>query len=121
MTDTTTETASPAEVTEARWRVVKRMMIVGGVLTAFFLVDGLVLLLTDGLNSDAGPLFPWLGGVFSENRSSGAGLLIIGVLALIVLAVGWVAYGRKVRDAHLRSAGVPDEVGMPGARPAPRG
>jgi hypothetical protein len=82
------------------WTVVRRMTILGAVLTLFFLVDGLVLLLTNGLGSDAGPVFPWLGGSFTKNRSSGAGLLIIGVIALLVMLVGWFAYGRRVRAAH---------------------
>ncbi len=89
---------------EARYRLVVRMTVVGVLVTAFCLVDGLVLLLTDGLRSDAGPLFPWLGGVFTKNRSSGAGLLVIGALGAIVMLVGWLTYGRRVRAEHLAGA-----------------
>jgi hypothetical protein len=81
----------------ARYRVVKRMTIIGAVVVAFCLIDGLVLFLTNGLGSDAGPLFPWLGGVFTKNRSSGTGLLVIGALGVVVLAVGWFSYGRRLR------------------------
>ncbi len=90
---------------DSRWRVVKRMTIIGALLTAFFLIDGLVLFLTGGLSADAGPVFPWLGGVFTKNRSSGTGLLIIGVLSLVVLLTGWFTYGRRVRAEHLASVG----------------
>lgn len=89
---------------DTRWRVVKRMTIVGALLTTFFLVDGLALFATGGLSGDAGPVFPWLGGAFTKNRSSGTGLLIIGVLALAVLLTGWFTYGRRVRAEHLASA-----------------
>ena len=85
---------------EQRYRVVKRMTILGVVVTAFCLVDGLVLFLTNGLRSDAGPLFPWLGGVFTKNRSSGTGLLVIGALGVVVMLVGWFTYGRRVRAEH---------------------
>ena len=90
---------------ETRYRVVKRMTILGVVVVAFCLVDGLVLFLTNGLGSDAGPLFPWLGGVFTKNRSSGTGLLVIGALGVVVLAVGWFTYGRRVRAEHLAEGG----------------
>jgi len=86
-----------------RYRVVKRMMIIGAVIIAFCLVDGLVLFVTNGLGSDAGPLFPWLGGVFTKSRSSGAGLLVIGALGVVVLGVGWFTYGRRIR-AESRAA-----------------
>ncbi len=81
--------------------VVRRMTILGVVMTTFLVVDGLVLLLTNGLTMDAGPLFPWLGGSFNSNHSSGAGLLVIAAIALVVMAVGWFAYGRKVREEYL--------------------
>ncbi len=81
--------------------VVRRMTLLGIVMTAFFLVDGLVLFLTNGLTSDAGPIFPWLGGYFNSNRSSGTGLMIIGSISLVVVVVGWLAYGRNVRAEYL--------------------
>lgn len=85
----------------ARYRVVKRMTVLGVIVTAFCLVDGLVLFLTNGLGSDAGPLFPWLGWVFTKNRSSGTGLLVIGALGVVVMGVGWFTYGRRVRAEYL--------------------
>ncbi len=96
---------------------VRRTTILGLIMTGFLLVDGLVLLLTNGLTMDAGPLFPWLGGSFNSNRSSGAGLLVIAAIALVVMAVGWFAYGRKVRAEYQESL---KGAGMNPATPAGR-
>ncbi len=87
--------------------VVRRMMLLGVVMTAFFLVDGFVLFLTNGLTSDAGPVFPWLGGSFNSNRSSGTGLMIIGGISLAVVVVGWLTYGRSVRSEYFSSLSKP--------------
>jgi hypothetical protein len=90
---------------DTRYRVVVRMTIFGAIVIAFCLVDGLVLLLTNGLSSDSGPLFPWLSGVFAKNHSSGAGLLVIGLIGVVVIVVGWFTYGRKIRAEHLSGTG----------------
>lgn len=93
--------AEPGQA-EARYKILVRAMILGCLGAAFILIDGLVLFATGGLSSDAGPLFPWLGGAFAnKNRSSGTGLLVIGVMLLVVLAIGWFTYGRKMRAAYL--------------------
>lgn len=88
-----------------RYKIVRRAMVVGSLLAAVILIDGFVLFLTNGLNSDAAPIFPWLGGVWaSKNRSSGTGLLVMGALLVVVLLVGWFAYGRRVRARSLAEA-----------------
>lgn len=91
-----------ADQVENRYKTLIRAMILGCLGAAFILIDGLVLFLTGGLSSDAGPLFPWLGGAFaSKNRSSGTGLLVIGVFLVVVLAIGWFTYGRQLRARYL--------------------
>lgn len=85
-----------------RYRLVKRVMIFCGIVTALVLIDGMVLSFTNGLKTDAQPIFPWLGGVWaSKNRSSGFGLLIIGALAAAILLVGWFCYVRGLRARAL--------------------
>ncbi len=58
---------------------VRRFCVVGALGSAFMLIDGLVLLITNGLHSDATQVFPVLGGAFSKTRASGTSLIILGV------------------------------------------
>jgi hypothetical protein len=76
----------------------KRLVILGAVLAAFVLIDGIVLAATGGLSSDATPIFPVLGGPFAKTRSSGTSLIIIGaLLALLTAAGGWLLARRGRR------------------------
>ena len=81
-----------------RYKMVRRLTIAGSVVAALLLVDGLILFFTNGLSSDATPVFPVLGGTFAKTHSSGTSLIIMAVMRGIVLAVGWFGLGRKLRD-----------------------
>lgn len=94
------QTAEKADHAGARHRAARLVMIIGAAFSAFLLIDGLVLLLSNGLQKDATPLFGWLGGSFASNHSSGAALILIGVLLLIVLGGGWFANRRRAHAAH---------------------
>jgi hypothetical protein len=83
-----------------RTKSVRRFTILGACVSAFVLIDGVILLLTGGLSSDATPVFPVLGGSFSATRSSGTSLVIMGVLLAVITLVGWWALGRRPRDAE---------------------
>ena len=85
------------------YRTIRRFTILGACLSAFVLLDGVVLLVTGGLSSDATPVFPMLGGSFNATRSSGTSLLIMGVLLAVITFAGWWKLGRRLRDAQ-RSA-----------------
>ena len=80
-------------------KTIRRLTILGGLLSAFVLIDGVVLLVTGGLSSDATPVFPMLGGTFSATRSSGTSLIIMGALLAVVTFAGWWKLGRRPRDA----------------------
>lgn len=83
-----------------RTKSVRRFTILGACVSAFVLIDGVILLVTGGLSSDATPVFPVLGGSFSATRSSGTSLVIMGVLLAVITLVGWWALGRRPRDAE---------------------
>jgi hypothetical protein len=83
-----------------RTKSVRRFTILGACVSAFVLIDGIILLVTGGLSSDATPVFPVLGGSFSATRSSGTSLVIMGVLLAVITIVGWWALGRRPRDAE---------------------
>ena len=90
-------TAGKRQVTGS-YKTVRRLTIIGAVVSGFLLIDGLLLFLTNGLNSDATPVFLFLGGSFANaNRSSGTNLLILGVLLTAVTFVGWWRVGRPLR------------------------
>jgi hypothetical protein len=76
-----------------------------------------VLFLTGGLNSDATPVFLFLGGSFANaNRSSGTNLLILGVLLTAVTFAGWWRIGRPLRAQEqpgTQDAEAPGEPGQP--------
>jgi hypothetical protein len=104
-----------------------RMTMVGAVISAFLLIDGIVLFLTGGLNADAQPVFPVFGGSFAnDNRSSGTSLLIIGVLMTVVTFVGWWRIARPLRAAERDGGaadGLPDagdQTAMPGPATVPQ-
>lgn len=99
-----------------------RMTMVGVVISAFLLIDGLVLFFTGGLNGDATPVFPVFGGSWAnDNRSSGTSLLIIGVLMAIVTFAGWWRLARPLRTsvpgttepAETSQAGTPSSATVP--------
>ncbi len=81
-------------------KTIRRFTILGACVSAFVLIDGVVLLVTGGLSSDATPVFPVLGGSFSATRSSGTSLLIMDVLLAVITLVGWWKLGRRPRDAE---------------------
>ncbi len=89
-----------------------RMTMIGAVISAFLLIDGLVLFLTGGLNGDATPVFPVFGGSWAnDNRSSGTSLLIIGVMMAVVTFAGWWRLARPLRAAERgTAAGAADPV-----------
>lgn len=94
---------APGRWSVNNWKTVRLFTIIAAFLAGFLLVDGLALFATGGLSADAGPVFPWLGGTFTKNHSSGTGILIIGALAVAVLVIGWFTYGRRVRAQYLAS------------------
>jgi len=90
-----------------RYEMVRRLTIIGSVVAALLLVDGLILFFTNGLSSDATPVFPVLGGTFSKAHSSGTSLIIMAVMLGIVVAVGWFGLGRKLRGESRVDQGEP--------------
>ena len=97
-------------------RVLRRLTIFGFLIGTFVFVDGLVLLFTNGLGTDASPIFPVLG--FSKTRSSGASVVILGVLILVLTAAGrWWMGRRGPQEGTAADAGVIDTRGVaePGA------
>lgn len=86
------------------YKTVRRFTILGGCVAAFVLIDGLVLLVTNGLSSDATPVFPMLGGGFSKTHSSGASLIILGIILAVVSFAGWWTLGRRLRAAERHAA-----------------
>lgn len=102
------------------YRTVRRFTIIGAVVSAFLVIDGLVLFATGGLNSDATPVFPVFGGSFaSANRSSGTNLLIMGVLLALVTFVGWWRIGRPLRAAEQQGRQGPAEPAGPARQAEP--
>jgi hypothetical protein len=102
------------------YRTVRRFTLVGAALSAFLVIDGLVLFATGGLSSDATPVFPVLGGSFaSASRSSGTNLIIIGVIMSLVTLAGWWRIGRPLRAAERRDRQSPPEPAAPARQAGP--
>lgn len=93
------------------YKVVRRFTIAGGLAATAVLIDGLVLLFTNGLSSDATPVFPVLGGVFSRTRSSGASLVILAAIMIALTLVGRWTLGRRLRAEEQRPAASSDVQG----------
>lgn len=98
---------------KALWRFSIAAIIVG---FAVF-VDGLVLLFTDGLKTDASPILPVLGGMFSKTRSSGASLVVLGIAIVVLTLIGrwWLA--RKMPAEGTADVEAPEAVSS--ATPGP--
>lgn len=78
-------------------RPLRRFLILAAILAAAVLADGIVLAATNGLSSDATPVFPVLGGSFAKTRNSGTSLIILGVLMELVIVAAWFVMGRRAR------------------------
>ncbi len=91
-------------------KVLRRLTIFGLLIGAFVFIDGLVLLFTNGLTSDATPIFPVLG--FAKTRSSGASVVILGVAILVLTVVGRWWMGRRAAQDETTDTGM---VETPGA------
>lgn len=95
----------------SRRRALRLVTLTGVGFSVFLLIDGIVLMLSNGLQSHAKPLFGWLGGSFANNHSFGTALIAIGMLLLIVLAVGWFANRRHAHAAHQAPSHAAEAVG----------
>jgi protein-S-isoprenylcysteine O-methyltransferase Ste14 len=93
-------------------KALTRFAIAAAVIGAMLFVDGLVLSFTNGLKTDASPILPVLGGTFSKTRSSGASLIVLGVVLVVLALVGRWWLTRRV-NAQDRG-----DTGSSGAAPA---
>jgi len=97
-------------------KALRRFAIFGAVIGAFVFIDGLVLLLTNGLGSDATPVLPVLGGSFVKTRSSGASVVILGVVIIVLTLVGRWWLGRHAETDDETGAAITGSVLAPGRR-----
>ena len=104
-------------------KALKRFSVTAVVIGIVVLVDGLVLLFTNGLKTTATPILPELGGSFSKTRSSGASLVVLGVAIVVLALVGWWWLSRRKKDATEvadESGPVATDGAAPAAVSAPR-
>lgn len=99
-------------------KALTRFSIAAVVVGAVVFVDGLVLLSTDGLKTDASPILPVLGGSFSKTRSSGASLIVLGVVIVVMALVGRWWLSRRVEAVGRGEASSAGAAPASGVAPA---
>jgi uncharacterized membrane protein len=100
------------------YKTVFRLTMVATVITVLLFIDGIVLMATNGLQSDATNVFPVLGGSLGNaTRTSGANIIIMAVIMAIVTVAGWV-YTSRVKAAQQRAAAQPAAAASPSAATA---
>jgi hypothetical protein len=82
------------------YKAVFRLTVLATVTTALLITDGIVLMATNGLKSDATNVFPVLGGSLGgTTRTSGANILVMAAILALVTIAGWV-YCRRLKAAQ---------------------